>query len=376
MLSLSRHVKRWTMLLSSAMPAKDPFSEAAKILEAAVAGGAFPGAAYGVLHPGGSVIGAVGRFMYEDSSPAVHPETVYDIASVTKVVATTAMAMRLFERGILKLDQPLHEVVPEFVRNGPPASRKPMVTMRMLLAHSSGLPAWAPLYLTCSTREGLLTACYAMELKEMPLRQAVYSDIGFILLGEAMERLAGESLDMFVSREILLNVGMPNTMFRPPTHLRNRIPPTEADMEFRKRLIQGEVQDENCFVLGGVGGHAGLFSNVPDLLRYAACILGREQELFWPETLQLFTTGEPEPSGTSRALGWDTPSPEHSSSGHFFSKRSAGHLGFSGASLWIDFERAIAVVLLTNRCWPTRENHAIRTVRPLFHDAVMRALLC
>lgn len=366
------------MLPSSAMPASAQadaqFIAARQVLSNAVQAGAFPGAAYGVLYPGGSVTGAVGRFMYEESSPAVCPETAYDIASVTKVVATTAMAMRLFERGILNLDLPLHSLVPEFVCDEPSTSGKLMVTIRMLLAHSSGLPAWSPLYLHCSTRQELLTACYGMELNAMPLRRTVYSDIGFILLGEALERLTGESLDQFVSREILSGIGMPNTMFRPPTRLRSEIPPSEADMEFRKRIIQGEVQDENCFVLGGVSGHAGLFSNVPDLLNFAACILGSKRELFWPETIQFFTTREAEPYGTSRALGWDTPSAENSSSGHLFSPRSAGHLGFSGTSLWIDFAQRVAVVLLTNRCWPSRDNHAIRAVRPAFHDAVMRAL--
>jgi len=363
------------MLLSSAMSANPNFSNAEQVLRAAVAAGAFPGAAFGVLHPGGRSIGAVGQFMYDPASPTVHPDTIYDIASVTKVVATTAMAMRLFERGTLTLNQPLHEIVPEFLHGEPPTSDKRAITLRMLLAHSSGLPPWEPLYLTCKTREELLAACHSMPLQTPPLQSSVYSDIGFILLGEALERLAGESLHHFVSREILSNIGMPNTMYHPPAEMRSKFPPTEADTTFRKRIVQGEVQDENCFILSGVAGHAGLFSNAPDLLNFAECILGRERELFWPETVQFFTTREAEPYGTSRALGWDTPAAEHSSSGHFFSKNSAGHLGFAGTSLWIDLDRAIAVVLLTNRCWPTRENQAIRAVRPHFHDAVMQALI-
>lgn len=362
------------MLLSSAMSAKPNFSDAEQVLKAAIASGAFPGAAYGVLHRAGRSVGAAGQFMYEPSSPAVTSETIYDIASVTKVIATTAMAMRLFEQGTLQLNQPLHEIIPEFLRDEPPASNKQAVTIRMLLAHSSGLPGWAPLYLSCKNREQILAACYSLALDAPPLQRALYSDIGFILLGEALERLAGESLDQFVSREILSNLDMRSTMFRPPAPTHPQIPPTEADTEFRMRIIQGEVQDENCFVLGGVAGHAGLFSNVPDLLNFAECILGRRRELFWPETIQFFTTRETEPFGTSRALGWDTPAPEHSSSGHFFSKNSVGHLGFAGTSLWIDLDRAIAVVLLTNRCWPTRENHAIRAIRQQFHDAVMQAV--
>lgn len=356
------------------MPPKANSSEAEQVLNDAIAAGAFPGAAYGILHPGGLTVGATGRFTYDEASPLIRPETVYDIASVTKVVATTFMAMWLFERGTLNLDQPLHQVLPAFVSDEPADSPKRVVTLRMLLAHSSGLPAWAPLYELCSTREELLTACYRMPLKTMPSRQPAYSDIGFILLGEALERLAGEPLDTFVSREILSRIKMSSTLYRPPAEMRSTIPPTESDLRFRKSVIQGEVQDENCWVMGGVAGHAGLFSNVPDLLKLSDCMLCGATDLFQLETILLFTTRQTQPPGTSRALGWDTPSPEHSSSGHFFSPWSAGHLGYSGTSLWIDFKRRIAVVLLTNRCWPSRENNAIRTVRPLFHDAVMRAL--
>jgi CubicO group peptidase (beta-lactamase class C family) len=213
-----------------------------------------------------------------------------------------------------------------------------------------------------------------MELAAAPLTQTVYSDLGFILLGQALERLAGDKLDILVSREILSKIGMTNTMFRPPAQMQDQIPPTEADFDFRKRIIQGEVQDENCWVLGGIGGHAGLFSNVPDLLNFADRMLGGDNGLFRPETVEIFTTRQLQPPGSSRALGWDTPADENSSSGHLFSKHSAGHLGFAGTSLWIDFHRQIAVVLLTNRCWPSRENQAIRALRPLFHDAVLSAL--
>lgn len=356
------------------MPPNANFSEVEQVLNDAIAAGAFPGAAYGILHPGGLTVGTAGRFTYEEASPLVKPDTIYDIASVTKVVATTSMTMRLFERGTLNLDQPLHQVIPEFISDEPSDSPKKTVTIRMLLAHSSGLPAWAPLYKFCSTSEELLAACYRVQLTSTPSRQTAYSDIGFILLGEALQRLADEPLDTFVSREILSNAEMSNTLFRPPAQRRSNIPPAELDLLFRKRMIQGEVQDENCWVMSGVAGHAGLFSSVPDLLKFADCMLSGSRQLFWPETIQFFTRREAESHGTSRALGWDTPSPEHSSSGHFFSTWSAGHLGFSGTSLWIDFERRVAAVLLTNRCWPSRANNAIRTIRPLFHDAVMRGL--
>jgi CubicO group peptidase (beta-lactamase class C family) len=244
----------------------------------------------------------------------------------------------------------------------------------MLLAHSSGLPGWTPLYQTCEDRESLLRACYAMALAHRPMAAAEYSDIGFILLGEALERIAGEPLNAFCERELFSRLNMAQTQFLPPREIRDQIPPTEFDLAFRRSIIQGEVQDENCWVMGGVAGHAGLFSTVPDLLRFAQCMLGTAQSLLLPTTVELFTTREANPPQTSRALGWDTPSPEGSSSGRFFSPHSAGHLGYAGTSLWIDFERRVAVVLLTNRCWPSRENNAIRAVRPQFHDAVMSAL--
>jgi CubicO group peptidase (beta-lactamase class C family) len=356
------------------MASEDQFAIAERVLIDAVASRAFPGAAYGVLADGATVTGAVGHFTYEDTSRIVLPDTIFDLASVTKVVATTAMAMLLFERGLLPLDQHISNVLPEFVAKQSANSMKRDVTIRMLLAHSSGLPGWAPLYQTCADRESLLRACYAMPLARPPMTVAEYSDIGFILLGEVLERIAGEPLNTFCEREIFSRLGMTHTQFLPALEIRTDIPPTELDMAFHRGIVQGEVQDENCWVMGGVAGHAGLFSTVPDLLRFAQPVLSTAQSLFQPDTIELFTTREANPPRTSRALGWETPSPAGSASGRFFSTHSAGHLGYSGTSLWIDFERRVAVVLLTNRCWPSRENNAIRSVRPLFHDAVMSAL--
>jgi CubicO group peptidase (beta-lactamase class C family) len=191
-------------------------------------------------------------------------------------------------------------------------------------------------------------------------------------LGEALAAIAGEGLERFCGREVFTPLAMTSTCFRPPSDWRSAIPPTEVDATFRHRIIQGEVQDENCFVLGGIGGHAGLFSNALDALLYAGCLLQKALP-FAPETVQLFTTRAELPADSSRALGWDTPS-QPSSSGRYFSRHSAGHLGYAGTSLWIDFERRVAVVLLTNRTWPGRQSQAIRTVRPAFHNAVMEAL--
>jgi CubicO group peptidase (beta-lactamase class C family) len=242
----------------------------------------------------------------------------------------------------------------------------------MLLAHASGLPGYVRLFEGNVGRDALLDACLRLPLEAQPGSRAEYSDPGFILLGEALQVIAGEGLESFCAREVFAPLGMSSTCFRPPADWRSTIPPTEEDLTFRRRIIQGEVQDENCFVLGGVGGHAGLFSNALDPLLYAQCLL-EEQRIFTPEVIQLFTTRAELPPDSSRALGWDTPS-QPSSSGRFFSRRSAGHLGYAGTSLWIDFGRKLAIVLLTNRTWPQRQSQAIRMVRPAFHDAIMQAL--
>ena len=351
------------------------FAAAHSVLEQAIRDRAFPGAAYGVLLDGNLLaVDAVGQFTYEGDSPEVTAETIFDLASVTKVLATTSVAMLLFDRGILDLDTPVGEILPGFVIGGNTGSGKERVTMRMLLSHSSGLPAYARLFEQHTSASALLRACLQMPLEVAPGARADYSDIGFILLGKALEVLAGEHLAGFCQREIFAPLEFTNSYFCPPASIRSKIPPTENDIAFRKRVIQGEVQDEHAFVLGGCGGHAGLFANVLDVLRFAACIVaeGRTahgQQLFEPATVQHFATRQSEPSGTSRALGWDTPTAP-SSSGKHFGVSSIGHLGYTGTSLWIDRERELAVVLLSNRTWPDRSNKAIQNVRPAFHDAI------
>jgi CubicO group peptidase (beta-lactamase class C family) len=355
------------------------FAAAYQVLEEAVAQQAFPGAAFGVLHQGEVVaLDAVGRFTYDPASPAVTPDTVYDLASVSKVIATTSAAMILYDRGLLDLDARLGDILPGFVIGMEPGSHKDQVTVRMLLAHASGLPAYARLFAEYRNPYSLLRACLRMPLQAPPGTRAEYSDIGYILLGVALEVLSGEKLAPFCAREVFAPLGLDHTRFCPPRSQRAAIPPTENDTTFRLRIIQGEVQDENCYALGCATGHAGVFSNCLDLLRYSAAILsgGRshaDHQIFRPATIELFAQRQPSPPGTSRALGWDTPSAP-SSSGSHFSPRSIGHLGYAGTSLWIDRERSLAVVLLTNRTWPSRSSEAIKAVRPAFHDALIAAL--
>jgi serine-type D-Ala-D-Ala carboxypeptidase len=368
-------------------PARARFPAAYQVLEDAIRDRAFPGCAFGVLVGGETVLqGALGRFTYEADSPHVAAGTVFDIASLTKVVATTAAAMLLHERNRLQLDLPLAALLPAFAagRTGRDPARR--VTLRHLLAHNSGLPGYVELFRTCSTPESLLTACLSLPLEAEPGTRSEYSDPGFILLGRALEALTGESdginnLGAFATREIFQFLSLNSTLFCPPPDMRSSIPPTEIDETFRHRRIQGEVQDENALVLGGVAGHAGLFSSVPDLLRFAGEILSgttpnaprtKPTRLFAPQTIDLFAQRQG-PAGSSRALGWDTPS-ENSSSGQYFSPHTIGHLGYSGTSLWLDLDAQVAIVLLTNRTWPHRECQKIREVRPAFHDAVRTAL--
>src|SRR4029077_13329057 len=200
-----------------------------------------------------------------------------------------------------------------------------------------------------------------------------YSDMGFIVLGELLSKIAGESIDRFCQREIFQPLGMSHTCFNPPANWRPGIPPTADDQSFRKRLIQGEVNDDNASVLGGVAGHAGLFAPAQDVARFAACMLHGGAPLLKPETLALFTRRQSAPAGTSRALGWDTPS-SPSQSGQYFSQDSFGHLGYTGTSLWIDPVRQLSITLLTNRTWPHDQSEMIKQVRPAFHDSIVEAL--
>lgn len=353
------------------------FAAAYRLLGDAIDARAFPGCSFGVLAKGEVVLqDALGRFTYDQDSLQVTADTVFDIASVTKVAATTAAVMLLHQRGLIDLEMPLGELLPGFVVGRAAGEVARHVKLRHLLAHSSGLPGYVEFFRTAATPSALLSACLALPIQDEPGARYEYSDPGYILLGKAIEVLTRDSLPAWTAREIFKPLGLAATCFSPSQAAKPFIPPTEEDTTFRSRRIQGEVQDENAWVLKGAAGHAGLFSNVPDLLRFAREILQARSDgnarLFDAPTVEFFSQRQG-PEGSSRALGWDTPS-ANSSSGRSFSPHSIGHLGFSGCSLWIDLDAGIAVALLTSRTWPDRQNQAIRAVRPLFHDAVRQAL--
>ena len=250
------------------------------------------------------------------------------------------------------------------------------VTVRQLLLHTSGLPGHRPYYQQARDRREVLRAIFAEPLVAEPGSKVEYSDLGFILLGEIVTRLTGEPLDRLAHDTIFEPLAMSDSTFNPAAKLREEIAPTEDGNEFRKGLMQGEVNDGNAWAMGGVAGHAGLFSTAPDIAAFAQMMLNggiyAHERMLRRAAVTEFTTPVVI-GGTPRALGWDVPTAD-SSSGKYFSSSAYGHLGFTGTSLWIDPVRDVFVVLLTNRVHPSAANDKIRKVRPEAHDAVMEAL--
>jgi beta-N-acetylhexosaminidase len=370
-------IPRHEMTLRAAAPPEagfrpDGMAELDRVIEAAVAARAFPGAVVAVGRDGVLAhLKAFGRLSYDPDAAAVRPDTIYDLASLTKVIVTTTMAMILVDEGKLDITKPVSAFLPEF-RGG----AKDKVTVAHLLTHSAGVDWWAPLYKEMSGKEAYLQRILGMDLVYEPGTKSVYSDLGVLLLGEILERVAGETIESFARTRILGPLGMKDTTYRPRPELLPRIAPTEND-PWRGRVVRGEVHDENALAFGaGVAPHAGLFGTAPDLARFAQMLIGggvlEHQRIVSRETLDRFTKRAGVP-GSSRALGWDTPS-EKSSAGDLFSPTSFGHTGFTGTSMWMDPERKLFVVLLTNRVHPTRANNAIREVRRAVADAVVRGL--
>ena len=343
-------------------------------LRAEADSGAFPGAVLAVGRHGRlALLAPVGHFGVDDPRP-VEAGTLYDLASLTKVVALTTACMLLVDAGQLELDAPIDRYVPAFR-----GAMKDRVTVRHLLTHSAGLLADLPLYDSTATRAAALAAVDSTTLVAPPGTTYRYSDLSAIVLMQAVERVTGEPFDRFLSRRVFGPLGMPATVFRPPASWRDRIAPTEHDTVFRHRWLRGEVHDESAARLGGVSGNAGLFSDALDLSRFAAMLLNGGAwdtlQLIRAETVAEFTTRQNLPPGSTRALGWDTPSDSgYSSAGATLSRRSFGHTGFTGTSMWMDPQRDFFIVLLTNRVHPTRANTIILRVRSRVADLVTDAL--
>jgi len=345
------------------------------VLDRAVADHAFPGGVLAVGYHGVLAVHAFGRQTYDANSPAVTPATIYDAASLTKSVVTTTLVAMQVEAGQIDLDATVAHYIPEWA-SGPNPDWRSRVTIRHLLTHTSGLPAHEDFYKTVKNSREMIARICAEPLAYEPGTQSVYSDLGFILLGEILQRVTGRALDQLAHERIFAPLGMDSTTFKPGAALRPRIAPTENDASWRKRLIHGEVHDENAFAMGGVAGHAGMFATAPDLAAFCQMVLNggiyAHRRLLAPATVGLFTSPSALGQGT-RTLGWMLPT-ENSASGQFFAPGSFGHLGFTGTSIWIDPSRELFVVLLTNRVYPTRDNEKIAEVRPAVHDAIVQAL--
>ena len=341
------------------------------IMRVALREGAAPGGSLAVGRFGRLVhLAGYGRLDTAIASAPVDSNTIYDMASLTKVIATTTAAMTLEEQGLLDLDRTVVSYLPEL--NAPD---KAGITMQMIVSHRGGFEAFAPLFRTFSGREQYLQQINQRPLKSVPGTETVYSDWDMILTQLVIEKITGTPLDRFVADKVFRPLGMKSTMFTPDASLRARIAPTEIDTA-RGGLMWGKVHDENAYAMGGVAGHAGLFSTASDLAVFAQMLLNGGEyggvRILNASTIARWTARQGK--GSSRALGWDTPS-AGSSAGHFFSPRSFGHTGFTGTSIWIDPERDLFVILLTNRVDPTRNNNRDVPLRRAIADAAQQAIV-
>ena len=362
---------------------------------AALADGVFPGAVLLVSKDDVVVYERAfgNRSLLPQKSP-MFPDTIFDLASLTKPLATSVSLMLLIRERKLRLDDQVTRVIPMYG-----VFSKSVTTFRHLLNHSSGLPAWKPFFeeIVKSEKAGRINFVASRAAKNHvyeqihrerpaspPGRQSVYSDLGFIVLGEVVEILSGATLDRFCQERIFKPLGLRSMGFVDLTQIRTRrlqpveevIAPTE-NCPWRKKILCGEVHDDNAYAMGGVAGHAGLFSSARDIhtlvVRLHQCFQGKDN--FLPQSLvREFLTRDSASNEANFALGWDTPSPGKSSSGSLFSNQSVGHLGFTGCSVWCDLEKNCHVVLLSNRVHPSRKNEKIKDFRPQVHDLIMKAL--
>ena len=369
-----------------------------ELMTQAASHGVFPGAVFIVARKGKvGVDGACGHRSVTPDRLKMNPGTIFDLASLTKPLATTLVMMKLVNEGNILLDQSLAGLLP-----GAALGDKKNLTLRLLLAHSAGLVDWKPFFETLIgyplserkkvLRQWIIEEPFAYE----PGKGNVYSDLGFMLLEWVIEEKTGKTLPMYVHEHFYGPLGLKRTFFRGTSEEGNdpRNPPrppfieggrisieefaATEDCPWRKRVLQGEVHDDNAWSLGGYSGHAGLFSTAEEVYVIANMLrehyLGIRRDFFKPETVREFFRRQDIVEGSDWALGWDTRALEGSSAGKYFSRDSVGHTGFTGTSLWMDLEKDVIAVLLTNRVHPKRDNDKIKQFRPVFHDAVMEAL--
>jgi len=370
------------------------FAAVERAVEDAVRRGVFPGAVLLARQKESIYLRAFGNRSLEPEVRAMEEDTIFDLSSLTKPIATTTALMLLLRDGFLRLDDRVTRFFHNFGVYG-----KTHVTFRHLLSHCSGLAAWRPYYrliqqiekrgekvnfvASDAAREFVYREICREKLEAPPGQRAVYSDIGFMLLGAVVEVVSGGTLDRFCREQIFRPLGLRSTSFIDLSMVRARRIEPVTDMiastercPWRKRVLCGAVHDDNAYAMGGVAGHAGLFGSARDidtfLVRLRACHRGEDS--FLPAAIvREFWRRDETVADSTWALGWDTPSPQGSSAGKRFSPQTVGHLGFTGTSMWMDLERDNHVVLLTNRVHPRRDNNAIKEFRPLIHDLVQQA---
>ena len=353
------------------------------LLERGVGEGVFPGCVL-LVAKGGHVVflEASGQLSLLPQAAPMKKDTIFDLASLTKPLATTLALMKLVDQNQVGLDQPLSEIITHARLKD-----KKDLTPRLLLCHSSGLLDWKPFYQTLMdydqverkriVRGWIIEEPFAYE----PGKGCLYSDLGFMMLEWIVEEASGIALKRFVEENFYVPMSLKRTFFNENNgeerFTRDEFAPTE-DCPWRKKVIQGVVHDDNAYALGGYSGHSGLFGTAGDVHAIVNMVrehyLGERDDYFKPETVRSFFTRQGLVKESTWALGWDTPSAYGSSSGRFFSRKSVGHLGFTGTSIWMDLELGVVVVFLSNRVHPTRDNEKIKRFRPRLHDVVMKEL--
>lgn len=364
------------------------FSEIDEIISGGIMTGSYPGAQVLIGNERDILYNkSYGNFTYDENSPVVTDYTMYDLASVTKVLATTSAIMKLYDQRKFNLSDKVSYYIPEFGSNG-----KEDITILNLLIHNSGLTAFVPFYKYYSNSEEVMDAIYNAELEYPTGSQSVYSDLNAVILGKLVEKISGKDLNQYCIDNIFLPLDMQNTMFVPDDSRKDKIAPTEEDTYWRGRLLQGEVHDETTAMLNGVSGNAGLFSNARDIYKLMSVLLNdgryynpytrslKEERMFDEFTVELFTKKYTDVLyENSRALGWDTKPLDSSTKyripcGELISENCFGHTGYTGTSVWCDRERKIIVILLTNRVYPSRSNYGIRDIRPEIHNAAIEII--
>lgn len=368
-----------------------PFAAVEREIDDAIGAGVFPGAVLLVRDAERAFyLRAFGSRTLLPEPVPMHEETLFDVSSLTKPLATTAAIQTLVRDGRFDVDERVGRLFPTFGVHG-----KAPITYRQLLSHASGLRAWRPFFEeirafdahekvnflgSSAAKQYVVEEIEKESLEAAPGSRAIYSDLGFVMLGAAVEAITGMTLDRYCQTHVFDVLGLQRTRFRPrPTHRPLETIAATEQCAWRGEVLCGVVHDDNCYAMGGVAGHAGLFSTARDIDRFLVhlrdCYLDRAADGMVPASVlrEFWSPARTAPESTW-CLGWDTPSPLGSSAGRFFPPHSVGHLGFTGVSMWLDLERERHVVLLTNRVHPTRLNDAIKAFRPILHDRVHAAL--